>query len=63
MSPASIEDMKFNGEDVIYQKDAVMDALEFTLSNTTDSNEIPAFILNSSTVTPNRSNYTTQGKN
>lgn len=63
MSPASIEDINLKGiEDVIYQKDAVMDALEFTFSNSTESNEIPAFILNSTTVTPSRTNYTTQGE-
>lgn len=62
MSPASLEDLKYNGvEDIIYQKDAVMDALEFSMPNSTESNEIPAFVSNDSTVPSSRTNYTTQG--
>lgn len=64
MSPVSLEDLKYNGvEDVIYQKDAVMDALEFSMPNSTESNEIPAFVSNISTISSSRTNYTTQGNN
>lgn len=49
-------------EDIIYQKDAVIDILEFTMPNATESNEIPQLLSNISTVLPNRTNYTTQGK-
>lgn len=61
-SPASLEDLKYDGmEDVIYQKDAVMDVLELTMPNVTDSNEILQLSSNMTTVLPNRANYTTQG--
>lgn len=62
LSPPSLDDLKLNGvEDVIYQKDAVMDALEFTMPNSTESNEIPQFFLNITTASSSRTNYTTQG--
>lgn len=63
-SPPSLEDLKLNGvEDIIYQKDAVMDALEFSLPNATsaESNDIPQAVPNFTTPSPARANYTTQG--
>ncbi|CAH0550075.1 unnamed protein product [Brassicogethes aeneus] len=55
-SPLSLEELQSDTrEDVIYQKDAVMDALEFSLSNATvDSNDVPQ-------APPNGTPFTTQG--
>ncbi|KAG5891293.1 hypothetical protein JTB14_000175 [Gonioctena quinquepunctata] len=61
-TPPSLEDLQLNGiEDIIYQKDAVIDVLEFSDSNTTDSNDIPQYPPNITTTPPNRLNFTTQG--
>ncbi|KAJ8925428.1 hypothetical protein NQ315_009261, partial [Exocentrus adspersus] len=69
-SPPSLEDLKLNGiEDIIYQKDAVMDVLELALPNTTtpDSNDVPHVVPNYITTPSYRTVnypakiYTTQG--
>ncbi|XP_019866819.1 pikachurin [Aethina tumida] len=59
-SPLSLEESQsITREDIIYQKDAVMDALEFTLSNVTEeSNDI---LEGSSNATSSFGNFTTQG--
>lgn len=70
-SPPSQQDLTSNPnnnaiENIIYQKDAIIEALEYSFPNNTstlsnsDSNEISQQI-NSTTVSPNRTNYTTQG--
>lgn len=38
-----------------------MDALEFAMPNSTESNEIPQLFFNITTITSSRINYTTQG--
>ncbi|KAF7276406.1 hypothetical protein GWI33_010355, partial [Rhynchophorus ferrugineus] len=62
VSTPSQEDLKL---DVIYQKDAVMDALEFSFPNasaSSDSNEIPQTLANmTATTASDRINFTTVG--
>ncbi|KAJ8960123.1 hypothetical protein NQ318_003842 [Aromia moschata] len=62
-SPPSLEDLKLNGvEDIIYQKDAVMDVLEYSLPNgTAESNDIPPWAADGTTAGDGRIDYTTQG--
>ncbi|CAG9821107.1 unnamed protein product [Phaedon cochleariae] len=63
-SPPSLEDLNLHGiKDILYQKDAVMDVLEFTISNSTDStdtNEIPQHPVNLTMPLSNKLVYTTQ---
>uniref|UniRef100_A0A6P7GPW9 Uncharacterized protein LOC114341493 n=1 Tax=Diabrotica virgifera virgifera TaxID=50390 RepID=A0A6P7GPW9_DIAVI len=57
-SPPSLEDLRYNGvEDILYQKDAVIDVVEFSPLNLSDSKEISKL----STAPSSQINYTTQG--
>ncbi|XP_060522277.1 pikachurin [Cylas formicarius] len=64
VSPPSLEDLKL---DIIYQKDAVMDAVESSFPNASgaargyDSNEIPQIDANSSALTAEKIIFTTVG--
>nr|CAI5864976.1 unnamed protein product [Callosobruchus analis] len=63
------EELKLNSlEDILYQNDAVISAVEVSPNNTDsndipqrESNEIPNYISNLTTTAPSKANYTTQG--
>ncbi|XP_072391898.1 pikachurin-like [Diabrotica undecimpunctata] len=61
-SPPSLEDLRYNGvEDILYQKDAVIDVVEFSPLNLSDSKEISKLSINVTTPPSSQINFTTQG--